>query len=108
MAVAKSQAISQENWSKFESIFRELVKKHELDLKDAVDDMTYQEFVGDDAESEDDFNVQLDDIWEDFESTVLKQDRMPSGRVPEQVNKKLRDYLKQNSEFLSGPVNRYL
>ena len=50
----------------------------------------------------------IEDVWQDFEAEQNEQSNKLENVVKDEVNEKLVKYLKQNSQHVSGDVERFL
>ena len=108
--MAKSLALQSGNFEKFEQMVR--FKQNENNL--CIHDFSSQELrdyynsITETGPDEDEINALIEDVWEDFEEIQMGKDVKRECDKQDEVNSKLYQFLKQNSEYVSGSVERYI
>jgi len=59
-------------------------------------------------ENSNEVNELIEDIWTDFSKQVLRIKPKLEHIIKDEVNDRLRQYLKENSEMLSGGIERHI
>jgi hypothetical protein len=105
------------NIEKFTDIQEGILDQKNLSLNDILDpeelDSTLKRpgtpHFDDELGNENEVNQLIEDIWEDFSKNVIdmKTTKLESV-IKDEVNDRLRQYLKENSEMLSGGIERHI
>lgn len=59
-------------------------------------------------ENEDEVNSLIEDVWIDFDKQIKESEAKFKSVVKDEVNERLRQYLKANSQYISGSVERHI
>ena len=108
-AIAKNKAIKSNDWERFEKMMDNTIKDQHVKISDILDHSS-----GETAKEEQDnideteLNDLIEDVWEDFRRDYKASKAKLEGAVKDEVNDRLREYLSQNSEYLSGGVERHM
>ena len=55
-----------------------------------------------------DVNELIDDVWIDFTKTRQENEDKLNSVMKDEVNDRLLQYLRQNSEYISGPIEKHM
>ena len=50
----------------------------------------------------------IEDVWVDFNNNLSVSKAKLEKAIKDEVNERLREYLKQNSEYISGAVEKHI
>lgn len=108
LEAAKNQAVKQGDWARFEHM-QKVLKEKDVTLKDIMDSGMYQKLQElEDGPEEEEVNALIEDVWVDFSNEMKDSEAKISNIMKDEVNDRLLQYLKQNSEFISGSVERHV
>lgn len=108
--LSKATALRNNNIDKFSKILEGGIPERDLTIKDVVDPALLHELDSLDNEGDDneETNQLIEDIWEDFSKTVLNSNSRLESQVKDEVNERLCQYLRENSEHISGGIERHI
>lgn len=108
--MAKFQAAKSNNWTKFNRFETQLIKKDQFKFEDYADEESIVRLELEEAEDlmqENEINRLIEDVWEDFQKDRPFEPEQKRKRQDE-VNQKLVQYLRQNSQFVSSKIQEFL
>jgi LPS O-antigen subunit length determinant protein (WzzB/FepE family) len=84
-------------------------KDSQLKMEDLMSGEDFKKFEADEKDPDDaELNTIIEDVWVDFSTNMQASKAKLEAAIKDEVNERLREYLKQNSQHLSGAVEKHV
>lgn len=84
-------------------------KNSQVKIENLVSTVDFEKIEADEKDpDENEINTMIEDVWVDFSNNLSVSKAKLEGVIKDEVNERLRQYLKQNSAHISGAVEKHL
>lgn len=84
-------------------------KNSQVKIENLVSKVDFEKIEADEKDpDENEINTMIEDVWVDFSNNLSVSKAKLEGVIKDEVNERLRQYLKQNSAHISGAVEKHL
>lgn len=108
-SIAQNQAIQNNDWDQFEQMKDSHFKDTQVKIENLVSKSDFEKLEADQKDpDESELNTMIEDVWVDFNKNLSVSKAKLEKAIKDEVNERLRQYLKQNSEYISGAVEKHI
>ena len=84
-------------------------KDTQVKIENLVSKSDFEKLEADQKDpDESELNTMIEDVWVDFNKNLSVSKAKLEKAIKDEVNERLRQYLKQNSEYISGAVEKHI